>query len=151
MNYKTGVSHWVIDSGFTQHMTGNPQMLTSLDENVDEQDNITFGDNSNGKVQGLGKVAILNDLSVSNVLLVAPLSFILLLVGQLCDLDLQCLFTPTEVVVSKMDDESMVFKGFRYNNLYLVDFSSEDANLRTCLFTKASLDGYGIEGLHMLE
>jgi hypothetical protein len=33
----------------------------------------------------------------------------------------------------------MVFKGFRYNNLYLVDFSSEDANLRTYLFTKASL------------
>jgi hypothetical protein len=38
-----------------------------------------------------------------------------------------------------MDDESMVFKGFRYNNLYLVDFTYEDANLRTCLFTKASL------------
>lgn len=33
----------------------------------------------------------------------------------------------------------MVFKGFRYINLYLVDFTSEDANLRTCLFTKASL------------
>jgi hypothetical protein len=41
--------------------------------------------------------------------------------------------------VSKMDDESVVFKGFRYSNLYLLDFSSEDANLRTCLFTKASL------------
>jgi hypothetical protein len=38
-----------------------------------------------------------------------------------------------------MDDESMVFKGFRYNNLYLVDFNSEDADLRTCFFTKASL------------
>jgi hypothetical protein len=38
-----------------------------------------------------------------------------------------------------MDNESMVFKGFRYSNLYLVDFTSEDANLRTCLFTKASL------------
>jgi hypothetical protein len=60
-------------------------------------------------------------------------------VGQLYDLGLQCLFTPTEVIVSKMDDESMVFKGFRYNNLYLVDFTSEDADLRTCLFTKASL------------
>jgi hypothetical protein len=33
----------------------------------------------------------------------------------------------------------MVFKGFRYNNLYLVDFTSQDADLRTCLFTKASL------------
>jgi hypothetical protein len=120
-------------------MTRNPQMFTSLDENVDEQDKITFGDNSKGKVQGLGKVAMSNDLSISNVLLVAPLSFNLLPVGQLCDLGLQCLFTPTEVVVSKMDDESMVFKGFRYNNLYLVDFTSEDAKLRTCLFTKASL------------
>jgi hypothetical protein len=38
-----------------------------------------------------------------------------------------------------MDDESVIFKGFRYNNLYLVDFSSKDANLRTCLFTKAFL------------
>jgi hypothetical protein len=63
-------------------------MFTSLDEDVDEQDKITFGDNSKGKVQGLGKVAISNDLSISNVLLVAPLSFNLLSVGQLCDLAL---------------------------------------------------------------
>jgi transposase InsO family protein len=138
VNYKTGGSHWAIDSGCTQHMTGNTRMFTSLDENVDEEDKIAFRDNSKGKVQGLGKVAISNDLSISNVLLVAPLSFNLLSIDQLCDLGLQCLFTPTEVV-SKMDDESMVFKGFRYNNLYLVDFSSEDANLRTCLFIKASL------------
>ena len=33
----------------------------------------------------------------------------------------------------------MIFKGFRYNNLYLVDFTSEDANLKTCLFTKTTL------------
>ena len=81
-------------------------MFTSLDENVDGQDKITFGDNSKGKVQGLGNVAISNDLLISNVLLVAPLRLNLLLVGQLCDLGLQCLFTPTEVIVSKMDDES---------------------------------------------
>jgi hypothetical protein len=86
VNYKTGGSHWVIDSGCTQRITNNPQMFTSLDEDVDEQDKITFGDNSKGKVQGLGKVVISNDLSISNVLLVAPLSFNLLSVGQLCDL-----------------------------------------------------------------
>jgi hypothetical protein len=57
VNYKTGGSHWVIDSGCTQHMTGNPRMFTSLDEDVDEQDKITFGDNSKGNVQRLGKVA----------------------------------------------------------------------------------------------
>jgi hypothetical protein len=37
-----------------------------------------------------------------------------------------------------MDDESVIFKGIRYSNLFLVDFSSEDAK-RTCLFIKASL------------
>jgi hypothetical protein len=89
VNYKTGGSHWVIDSGCTQHMTGNPRMFTSLNEDIDEQDKITFGDNSKGKVQGLGKVAISNDLSISNVLLVTPLSFNLLSMGQICDLGLQ--------------------------------------------------------------
>jgi hypothetical protein len=84
-------------------------------------------------------VAISNDISTSNVLLVAQLSFNLLSVGQLCDLSLQCLFTLLEVVVSKMDDELVIFKGFRYSNLYLADFYFEDANLRTFLFTKATL------------
>ena len=60
-------------------MTGDPRMFTSLDEEVDGQERITFGDNSKGKVQGLGKVAISNDHSISNVLYVVPLSFNLLI------------------------------------------------------------------------
>ena len=83
MNYKTGGSHWVIDSGCTQHMTGDPRMFTSLDEEVDGQERITFGDNSKGKV------AISNDHLISNVLYVASLSFNLLSIGQLCDLGFQ--------------------------------------------------------------
>ena len=128
----------VIDSGCTQHMTGDPRMFTSLDEEVDGHERITFRDNSKDKVKGLGKVAILNDHSISNVLYVASLSFNLLSVGQLCDLGFQCLFTEKEVV-SKKDDDQVIFKGFRYNNLYLVDFTSEDINLKTCLFTKTTL------------
>ena len=59
-------------------MTGDPRMFTSLDEEVDGQERITFGDNSKGKVKGLGKVAISNDHSISNVLYVASVSFNLL-------------------------------------------------------------------------
>ena len=59
-------------------MTGDPRMFTSLDEEVDGQERITFGDNSKGKVKGSGKVAISNDHSISNVLYVASLSFNLL-------------------------------------------------------------------------
>jgi hypothetical protein len=32
-----------------------------------------------------------------------------------------------------------MFKGFRYEDLYLVDFSFSEANLTTCLFSKDSL------------
>ena len=121
------------------HMNGDSCMFTSLDEEVDGQERIIFGDNSKGKVKGLSKVAISNDHSISNVLYVTSLSFNLLSVGQLCDLSFQCLFTEKEVVVSKKDDDQVIFNGFRYNNLYLVDFTSEDANLKACLFTKTSL------------
>ena len=72
-------------------MTGDPSMFTSLDEEVDGQERIIFGDNSKGKVQGLGKVAISNDHSITNVLYVASLSFNLLSIGQLCDFGFQCL------------------------------------------------------------
>lgn len=91
------------------------------------------------KVRGLGKVAISKDHLISIMLLVASLSFILLFIGQLCDLGFQCLFIEKEVVVLKKDDNHVIFKWFGYNNLYLVDFTFEDANLKTCIFTKISL------------
>ena len=46
----TGGSHWVIDSGCTQYMIGDSCMFTSLDEEIDGQERIIFGDNSKGKV-----------------------------------------------------------------------------------------------------
>ena len=70
-------------------------------------------------------MTISNDHSILNVLYVASLSFNLLSVGQLCDLGFQCLFTEKEVVVSKKDDDQVIFKGFRYNNLYLVTSPSK--------------------------
>ena len=63
-------------------MTEDPWMFTSLDEDVDNQEKIIFGDNSKGKVKGLGKVAISNDNSITNVLYVQSLSLNLLLVGN---------------------------------------------------------------------
>ena len=67
-------------------MIGDPRMFTSLDEEVGDHERITFGDNSKGKVKGLGKVVISNNHSISNMIYVASLSFNLLSVGQFCDL-----------------------------------------------------------------
>jgi hypothetical protein len=52
-------------------MIGDSRMFNSIkSNNGDGVQSITFGDNSKGKVKGLGKIAISNDLSIFNVLLV---------------------------------------------------------------------------------
>jgi hypothetical protein len=66
-------------------MTSDPCMFTSLNKDVYDQEMITFGDNSKRKVKRLGEVSISNNHSISNVLLLALLSFNLLsirLVGR---------------------------------------------------------------------
>ena len=68
----------MIDSACTQHMIDYVKMFTSLDEDVGDHEQVTFGDNSKEKMVGLSKVAITKDLSISNVLLVDSLSFNLL-------------------------------------------------------------------------
>jgi hypothetical protein len=60
---------------------------------------IIFGDNEKGKVKGLGKIAISNDLSISNVLLIESLNLNLLLVAQLCDLGFRCIFGVDDVEI----------------------------------------------------
>ena len=65
----------MLDSGCTQHMTGDSRMFNSINSNDDNGiDSKTFGDNGKGKVKGLGKIAISNDLSISIVLLVESLN-----------------------------------------------------------------------------
>jgi hypothetical protein len=86
----------------------------------------------------LGNVAISNVHSISNILLIASLRFILLSVDQLCDRRYQCFFMENEVVVPKIDDHQVIIKEFRYINLCSIDFTLENANVRTCLFTKTS-------------
>ena len=63
-------------------MTGDARMFNSINTNVnDGYDSITFGDNGKGKIKGLDKITISNDMSISNVLLVESLNFNLLSVA----------------------------------------------------------------------
>ena len=72
------------------------------------------------------------------MLLVESLNFNLLSVAQLCDLGFKCIFGIDDVEIISVDGPNLIFKGFRYENLYLVDFNASEAKLSTCLFTKSS-------------
>jgi hypothetical protein len=76
----------VLDSGCTNHMTEEKHMFTSFEGNDFPSDTVIFGDNSEGKVHGYGKIVITTDHSISKVLLVDHLDYNLLSVSQLCEM-----------------------------------------------------------------
>ena len=74
----------MLDSGCTQHMTGDSRIFNSIKSNDNNEfDSITFGDNGKGKVKGLRKIAISNDMSIFNVLLVESLNFNMAIHGSI--------------------------------------------------------------------
>jgi transposase InsO family protein len=155
--YASEGSSWIIDSGCTNHMTGEKKMFTSYIKNKDSQDTTIFGDGNQGKVKGLGKIAITTEHSIFDVFLVESLGYNLS-VSQLCHMGYNCLFTNIDVSVFRRSDGSLSFKGVLDDKLYLVDLSKENANLDACLIAKTNmgwlwhrrLAHVGMKNLHKL-
>jgi hypothetical protein len=120
-------------------MIGEKNMFTSFQYSNDESRNIVFGDNGKGEVLGLGKIAISNDNSISNVLLVNLLRYNLLSVSQLCEMGYNCLFMEKGVEVYRRVDSPIQFMGHLKEKLYLVDFTTNRVNPETCLMAKSSM------------
>jgi hypothetical protein len=118
-----------------------------------------FGDNSQGQVLDFGKIAITTEQSISKVLLVESLDYILLSVSQLCEMNYNCLFINKGVTVFKRSDGSFAFKDVLRGKLYLVDFIPGKVELDRRLITKTNmgwlwhrrLAHVGIRNLHKLE
>jgi hypothetical protein len=82
----------MLDSGCINHMT-KEKMFTSFEKNDTTSDSITFGDNSQDKVLGHGKIAFTTEHFISKVLLIESLDYNLLSVSQFCEMRYNCLFT----------------------------------------------------------
>ncbi|KAJ1255609.1 hypothetical protein BS78_K182600 [Paspalum vaginatum] len=73
---------WIMDSGCSRHMTGHRRWFSSLNP-VCTKEYITFGDNDQGKVLGVGSVALFDKLSLREVALVRNSGSNLVSVSQL--------------------------------------------------------------------
>ena len=133
-------------------MTGDAGMFNSINTNGnDGYDSITFGDNGKGKVKGLGKIAISNDMSISNVLLAKSLNFNLLSVAQLCDLGFKCIFGVDDVEIISVDGSNLIFKTLEMRiYTWLISMLVKLDYLHAYSVSLAWVV-YGIEGLVMLE
>jgi hypothetical protein len=148
----------VLDSGCTNHMTGEKEMFTLFEKNDCSSGTITFDDNSQGKVLGYGKIAITTNHSISKVLLVESLDYNLLFISQLCEMGYNCLFTNKCMIVFRRSDSFYSFSGILRGKLYLVDFIPKDIELDKCLIAKINMSWLwhhrlvhvGIRNLHKL-
>jgi hypothetical protein len=123
----------VLDSGYINHMIGERRIFTSFEKNDCPSDCITFGNNCQGQVLGLGKIVITTEHSISKVLLVESLDYSLLSASQLCEIGYNCLFTDKGMTIFRRSDGSFTFKGALRGKLYLVDFIPEEVELDQCL------------------
>src|SRR4051812_25244118 len=121
-----------MDSGCTNHMTGDKELFTEEKLTQSSKKYITFGDNNKGKVLGLGKVAISKDKHIDKVMLVQSLGYNLMSISKLCDMGMLVLFSVSRCVVFSQDDYTFVFEGYQKGDFYSGPVVS------TCLMAKAS-------------
>ena len=100
---------------------------------------VTIGDNSKLTVLGRGKVAISNDISIENVLLVESLGYNLMSILQLANCGFTSFFTKHNMIVTWETSLKVAFVGFVENNMYVVDFTKKDTCAATCLMAKVDV------------
>src|SRR3954463_1568824 len=133
----SGRTEWIIDSGCTNHMTGDRNLLMESSLSPSSKKEITFADKVKSKVLGLGRVAISRDQYIDKVMLVESLGYNLMSLSMLCDLDLVVLFRKYGCLVQMVSDNSIVFRGVQKGDLYIVDFS-EGPQVATFLLARAT-------------
>ncbi|GKA61176.1 retrovirus-related pol polyprotein from transposon TNT 1-94 [Tanacetum coccineum] len=89
---------WILDSGFTKHMTGNRRFFTSY--KAYDGEHVVFRSNLKGKVIGGGNT-LHDSITIINVEHVSGLAFNLISVGKLCDDHCVVKFMIVDCAISK--------------------------------------------------
>src|ERR1700722_13918923 len=89
---------------------------------------VTFGDNSKGRIIGIGNVQFGNSPLIENVSLVDGLKHNLFSISQLCDKGFKVTFDSSCCKVLDSNN-SCVFVGKRDNNVYTIDMNDFFSNV----------------------
>jgi len=87
-----------------------------------------FGGNQIGKIGN-------SSISINNVWLVDGLRHNLLSISQFCDNGYDVMFDKNNCTVINKDDQSIIFKGKRRNNVYKINFSELTDQKVLCLLS----------------
>ena len=124
---------WILESGCSRHMTGNPNILTDII--YKDGGLVNFGVNSKGYVIGIGKVGNSETPTITNVLLVKNLKHNLLSISQLCDEEYKIKFEKDKCHIED-NNSIIIFEGIRKKNIYIL--SMKVSNDNQCLLENKS-------------
>jgi len=95
---------------------------------------VRFGGNQTGKIIGTRTIGN-SSISINNVWLVDGLRHNLLSISQFCDNGYDVMFEKKNCTVINKDDQSIIFKGKRRNNVYKINFSELTNQKVLCLLS----------------
>jgi hypothetical protein len=119
---------WLMDSGCSQHMTGNKKWFFSLTPLL-HKEYVTFGDDKKGKVLDIGVIKVNDCFTLNDVALVDRLRYNLFSISQLCDGDLSMLFHKSDSYVLHSSGKRVCGIS-RIGNVFQANFSSAQPSLR---------------------
>jgi hypothetical protein len=111
-----------LNSGCPRHMIGDKNKFTSL--TLKDGGNVKFGDNSKGKIIGIGNFGKTHSLVIEDVLLVDGLKYNLLSISQLCDKGYNIIFKSIMCIIVNEIDNQVLFVAFRNENVYTIDLDN---------------------------
>ncbi|KAH9717278.1 hypothetical protein KPL71_021758 [Citrus sinensis] len=117
---KKNKNKWYLDSGCSRHMTGNYSWFSSFTK-IENGGDVSFGDNSKGKIIGIGNVGNVSSTLIENVCLVENLKHNLLSISQLCDKGYRVIFDESKCVIENACDGKVLFVGNRCVNVYTIN------------------------------
>ncbi|KAH9699792.1 Integrase catalytic domain-containing protein [Citrus sinensis] len=111
---------WYLDSGCSRHMIGNYTWFSSFTK-IENGGDVSFGDNSKGKILGIRNAGKVYSTLIENVYLVENLKHNLISISQLCNKGYKVIFDKFSCVIENSCDGKILFVGNRCGNVYIID------------------------------
>ncbi|KAK2989631.1 hypothetical protein RJ640_002505 [Escallonia rubra] len=130
-------------------MTGNISLFTSID--LKEGGNVTFGDNSQGRIKGKGTIGK-EPHSIENVLYVEGLKHNLLSISQFSDKDFKVIFEASQCTILSLKNNETILVGSRDNNVYSIqlnDLANQDVKCLSAISETSWLWHRRLGHMHM--
>ncbi|GJZ40201.1 retrovirus-related pol polyprotein from transposon TNT 1-94 [Tanacetum coccineum] len=125
---------FIVDSGCTNHMTGNISILCNFVEKY--LGTVRFGNDQFAPILGYGDL-VQGNITINRVYYVEGLNHNLFSVGQFCDSDLEIAFQKSMCFVKDLQGNNLL-TGNRRSDLYTISLQETTSSTPICLMAKAS-------------